>query len=143
MITRVRHTGIVVQDLEKAVWFYEKLGFELWKREFESGAFLDQLVGIPEAKIETAKMKSPCGSMIELLQYLSHPKQKKIEPQPSNQLGCSHLAFTVASIENTLSTIQTAGGSLVNQPALTPSGEVQVAYCHDLEGNLLEIVEEN
>ena len=81
--------------------------------------------------------------MIELLQYLSHPKQKKIEPQPSNQLGCSHLAFTVASIENTLSTIQTAGGSLVNQPALNPSGEVQVAYCHDLEGNLLEIVEEN
>ena len=80
MITRVRHTGIVVHDLEKAVAFYEKLGFELWKREIESGSFLDQLVGIPEAKIETAKMKSPCGSMIELLQYLSHPKQKKIEP---------------------------------------------------------------
>ena len=59
MITRVRHTGIVVQDLEKAVSFYEKLGFELWKREIESGSFLDQLVGIPEAKIETAKMKSP------------------------------------------------------------------------------------
>ena len=102
MITRVRHTGIVVQDLEKAVWFYEKLGFELWKREIESGSFLDQLVGIPEAKIETAKMKSPCGSMIELLQYLSHPKQKKIEPQPSNQLGCSHLAFTVPQLKTHL-----------------------------------------
>ena len=62
-------------------------------KEIESGSFLDQLVGIPGIKIEIEQMKSPCGSMIELLQYLSHPKKKKIEPQPSNQLGCSHLCL--------------------------------------------------
>ena len=142
MITKIRHTGIVVRDLEKAAQFYGQLGFVLWKREIESGPFLDQVVGIADAIVETAKMKAPCGSMIELLQYHSHPLCKKIEPQPSNHLGCSHLAFTVTSIEEALATIQSAGGSLVNKPALAPNSQVQVAYCHDLEGNLLEIVEE-
>ena len=55
MITRIRHTGIVVRDLENAVHFYEKLGFALWKREVESGPFLEEVVGIPAARIETAK----------------------------------------------------------------------------------------
>lgn len=142
MITRIRHTGIVVRDLENAVHFYEKLGFVLWKREVESGTFLEDVVGIPAVRIETAKLKSPCGSMIELLQYHSHPLHKKIEPQPSNQLGCSHIALTVASIEEALNTIQSTGGGLVNRPTLAPTGQVMVAYCHDLEGNLLEIVEE-
>ena len=142
MITRIRHTGIVVRDLENAVDFYKKLGFSLFHREVESGAFLEQVVGIPSARIETAKLKSPCGSMIELLQYYSHPINKKIEPQPPNQIGCSHIALTVASIEEALQTIKSEGGSLVNQPAIVPTGQFKVAYCHDLEGNLLEIVEE-
>ena len=142
MITRFRHTGIVVRNLEKVVNFYEILGFTLWKREVESGPFLEQVVGMPAARIETAKLKAPCGSMIELLQYHSHLSKKKVKAQPSNQLGCSHIALTVVSIEEAMETIQSAGGTVVNPPALSPSGQVKVAYCHDLEGNLLEIVEE-
>jgi len=142
MIKQIRHTGIVVRDLQRAIRFYEGLGFSLWKRELETGAFLEQVVGITGAKIETAKLKAACGSMIELLQYQSHPIKKSITPQLSNQLGCSHIAFTVDSIEETLNSIQKAGGSLVNTPALAPTGQVKVAYCHDHEGNLLEIVEE-
>ena len=69
MIKQIRHTGIVVRDLQRAIRFYEGLGFSLWKRELETGAFLEQVVGITGAKIETAKLKAPCGSMIELLQY--------------------------------------------------------------------------
>jgi catechol 2,3-dioxygenase-like lactoylglutathione lyase family enzyme len=142
MITKIRHFGIVVQDLGKSIRFYEDLGFSLWKREMESGSFTDQVVDLPQVEIETAKLKSSCGAMIELLQYHSHPIQKERAPQPSNHLGCSHIAFTVESIENMLHTIQISGGNLVNKPALAPTGQVKVAYCHDPEGNLLEVVEE-
>jgi predicted enzyme related to lactoylglutathione lyase len=131
-----------VRDLEKAIQFYEELGFSLRKREMESGPFLEQVVGIPSARIETAKLSAPCGSMIELLQYHSHAMQRVVSPQLSNHLGCSHIAFTVDSIEKTLSSIKKAGGFLVNEPALASTGQVKVAYCHDIEGNLLEIVEE-
>ena len=139
MIINIRHTGIVVRDLSKAVAFYEALGFRTWLREQENGQFLEQVIGLKKVQVETAKLKLPCGESIELLQYHSHKDRREIERQRPNQLGCSHIAFSVISIENSLALIRSMGGSQVNHPA--SNGKVKVAYCHDLEGNLLELVE--
>ena len=142
MITKTRHTGIVVRDLSNAMDFYLGLGFELFLRDIEQGEFIDQVVNLSNAKVETAKLRSPCGFLLELLQYHSHPESREIKPQPSNQLGCSHISFTVNSIDKTLQKINSMGGSCPNRPATSSSGKVKVAYCHDPEGILLEIVEE-
>jgi len=142
MIKNIKHTGIVVRNLDKAVSFYEGLGFKMWKRAMEQGAFLDTVVGLKKARVETSKLKAPCGALLELLQYHSHPINQKICFQPSNQLGCSHIALTVKSIEEALDYVQSRAGSLVNPPVTAPEGKVRVAYCHDPEGNLLELVEE-
>ena len=142
MISKLRHTGIVVRNLNQSVVFYEALGFKTWKREIEQGQFLETVVDLKNVRVETAKLKAPCGALLELLQYHSHPVEMEISPQPSNQLGCSHIALTVGSIDKALECVQSCGGSLVNQPATSPDGTVRVAYCHDSEGNLLELVEE-
>jgi catechol 2,3-dioxygenase-like lactoylglutathione lyase family enzyme len=142
MISKIRHTGIVVRKLDQSVAFYEALGFKTWKRDLEQGKFIETVVGLINARVETAKLKAPCGVLLELLEYHSHPEQMEITPQPSNQLGCSHIALTVDSIDETLRCIQKQGGTLVNPPEITPDGTVRVAYCHDPEGNLLELVEE-
>jgi predicted enzyme related to lactoylglutathione lyase len=34
------------------------------------------------------------------------------------------------------------GGSKVNDPITASNGKVRVAYCHDLDGILMELVEE-
>ena len=81
MITKIRHTGIVVRDLEKAVVFYGGLGFKTSTREVEEDSFIEQVVGLRNVSVETAKLSSPCGAMIELLQYHSHPEQKSITKQ--------------------------------------------------------------
>lgn len=142
MIRNIRHTGVVVRDIDKAVRFYEGLGFFTWKREIENGSYIDNIVGLKNAKIEIAKLKSPCGGLLELLQYHSHPVENKIKKQLSNKLGCSHIAFTVKNIDDVIEYIQDNGGSIVNLPE-TPSGDkVRVAYCHDTEGVLIEVVEE-
>ena len=142
MISKLRHTGIVVRNLNQSVVFYEALGFKTWKREIEQGQFLETVVDLKNVRVETAKLKAPCGVLLELLQYHSHPVEMEISPQPSNQLGSSHIALTVGSIDKALECVQSCGGSLVNQPATAPNVTVRVAYCHDLEGNLLELVEE-
>tara|TARA_B100001250_G_scaffold261290_1_gene225081 strand:- start:191 stop:622 length:432 start_codon:yes stop_codon:yes gene_type:complete len=142
MISKFRHTGIVVRDLNKSLVFYEGLGFCLWKREVEEGAFIDNVVGLKGVCVETAKLKSPCGALLELLQYHSHKVNQKIECQPSNKLGCSHIALTVKCIKSALDLIKNMGGSIVKPPLLAPNGLVKVAYCHDSEGVLLELVEE-
>lgn len=142
MILKLRHTGIVVRDLNRAVEFYVGLGFRTWTREIEEGPFLENVVGLEGARVEIAKLEAPCGALLELLQYHSHPERQEIRTQPSNQLGCSHIALTVGSVHEVLQFVQNRGGSLVNQPVKNPNGTVLVAYCHDPEGNLFELVEE-
>ena len=141
MIVNVRHTGVVVQDLERMAEFYRSLGFVDDNRAIEEGEFIDQVTGLENTKLEWIKMKSPDGYLLELLQYLSHPIKENVTNSNSNKLGCSHMAFTVKSVEDTCKSIEQAGGSIVNLPATTPNGKVKVAYCHDPEGVLMEIVE--
>jgi catechol 2,3-dioxygenase-like lactoylglutathione lyase family enzyme len=141
MIKAVRHTGVVVRDLEKSTEFYCALGFVEDNRAIEEGDFIDTVVGLQNAKLEWVKLKAPDGYLLELLQYHSHPEQKEIAKQKSNQLGCSHLAFSVDDIDFICEKIEEIGGSIVNLPALTNDKKVKVAYCYDNEGNLMEIVE--
>ena len=143
MISKIRHTGIVVRNIKNIKDFYEGLGFSTFIHQVESGDFIDRIVGMSNSKIETIKMKSPCGSMIELLEYQSHPSSKKIKIQASNKLGCSHIALTVNDIDNVLKFIKNNGGYPARDVAEDAKLKLKVAYCHDPEGNLLEIVEEN
>ena len=142
MITNARHTGIVVRDLSNTIDFYLGLGFEPFLREMEHGEFIDQVVNLSNAKVEIAKLRSPCGFLLELLQYHSHPETKEIKLQLSNRLGCSHISFTVDDLQKTLSEIEEMGGKFNHPGELSPNGKVKVAYCQDPEGNLLELVEE-
>ncbi|MDB9976118.1 VOC family protein [Candidatus Thioglobus sp.] len=141
MIIGLRHTGIVVRDLEKMIIFYQSLGFVEENRDTEVGDFIDQVTGINQVELEWIKLKSPDGCLLELLKYHSHPENRKIKNSNSNKLGISHIAYTVNDIDETCNKIVKAGGSLVNPPAPSSDGNVKVAYCHDLEGVLMEIVE--
>ena len=142
MIIKTRHTGLVVKDLNKSIKFYETLGLKLWKRELEKGKFISQVVGLDNAEIETAKLKVSDGSLLELLEYKSHPCVIDNASYPSNKHGCSHIAFTVEDIEETSNKIKELGGSIVNAPSTSLNGEVTVMYCHDIDGILMEIVQE-
>ena len=100
------------------------------------------MVGLDSAEIETAKMQVADGSLLELLEYKSHPTNPAISNYPSNMHGCSHVAFTVENIEDISSKIIKLGGSIVNPAAVSDNGFVKVMYCHDLDGILMEIVQE-
>jgi catechol 2,3-dioxygenase-like lactoylglutathione lyase family enzyme len=142
MIVKTRHTGLVVTDISASIEFYEKLGLQVWKREVESGYFISQVVGLDDAVIETAKLKVPDGSLLELLQYKSHPESASGSTYASNKHGCSHIAFTVEDIDAIALKIVQLGGSIVNSPIVSANGLVKVMYCHDLDGILIELVQE-
>lgn len=141
MIKAVRHTGVVVRDLSKSKKFYCALGFVVYSQNIEEGNFIDTVVGYQNTKLEWIKLKAPDGYLLELLQYHSHPERKKVSKQKSNQLGCSHLALCVENIDSVCEKIIDIGGSVLNPPITSEDKKVKVAYCHDNEGNLIEIVE--
>lgn len=141
MIKSIRHTGIVVRDLKESERFYCSLGFVKVSGSLEQGSYIDTLVGLKKVKLEWVKLKAPDGYILELLQYHSHQEYKHLIKQKSNQLGCSHLAFEVDNIDIVCDLIKTLGGGIVNNPALNDNKDAKVVYCHDNEGNLMEMVE--
>lgn len=142
----VRHYGIVIRDLEKMLFFYcTVLGFSVWKRQTEEGEFIDNLVGIRGTVLEWVKLNNSCGSIIELLKYHAPSIENSsvtCEVQASDRPGHSHLAFTVDDLDAKCENILRYGGNTIGLPQRSPDGYVRVLYCHDPEGNLLELVEE-
>lgn len=143
MVLNTRHTGIVVRNLNAAIKFYCGLGMDLVYRMTEEGEYIDTLVGLTNTRLEWAKLKLPDNSLLELLQYHSHPETFGEQLlQESNRLGCSHIAFTVKDINQAITYIIGNGGSIKNDYQISPDGKVKVLYSYDPEGNILEIVEE-
>ena len=142
MIQGIRHTGIVVHDLKKLSNFYIKLGFTIQSQAIEKGSFIEQVTGIKDVSLEWIKMNLPDGSLLELIKYHFPITKEEINcKQPANKFGVSHLAFNVTNINDFCNHVVKFGGSIVNKPAITENKKFQVAYCHDLEGNLFEAVE--
>ena len=85
MIKSVRHTGVVVRDLEKAANFYRALGFIDSNQAIEEGKFIDQVTGLINTKLEWIKLKAPDGYLLELLQYHSHLESEEVTMQRSGK----------------------------------------------------------
>ena len=140
----IRHTGLVVRNLDVSLAFYtDFFGFKLVNRQVESGPYIDSLVGIPQVRLEWAKMTLPGGGMLELLQYHSHPDLSvKPTPTPSNTHGCSQVALTVTNIDALYQKLVAGGYHTTSAPLHSPDGKVKVLYCQDPDNIILEIVEE-
>lgn len=142
MKARVRHTGIVVTDMDRAIGFWtEALGFEVKVRMDEAGPHIDAMMGLDDVRVTTAKLRAPDDSLIELLQFHSHPDAKAWSGT-SKSTGLTHVALTVADIDETCAAVEAFGGSMVAPPQASPDGNVRVTYCRGPEGLLLEVVQE-
>lgn len=139
---RLRHIGIVVRDVKIATAFYKDLfDLELFSEMLEEGEYVEKLVGLPQASIQWAKLKAKDGTMFELLEYKNSPYTEK-DNYPANRLGCSHIAVSVANIDEVYKKLQSYNCKCNSEPLFSPDNKVKVMYAHDLDGTILEIVEE-
>jgi len=140
MIKEIRHTGIVVDDLKKSLWFYkEKMGFKVFKHMDESGHFIDKILGIRNIMVTTVKMVLNNGQMIELLDFKKH--KRGLVPREINDIGPTHLAFTVTNLEKIYNEYIQDGIMFISEPATSLDGHVKVAFCKAPEGTYIELVE--
>lgn len=144
MITSVRHTGLVVRDIEASLKLYrDLLGLAPFSGNVEEGEYIEKVTGIKGAKLKWVKLKAPDGNLLELLQYLApRPAQEKPAPSPSDKLGCSHVAFTVKDIDSLYGTLLNNGYHCNSSPNVSPDKKAKVMYCHDADGIIVELVEE-
>ena len=141
-VRNIRHTGIVVTDIERSIDFYTNiLGFKIEKDLNECGKYIDIFLGLEGVKVRTVKMSLNNSGMIELLYYETH-SEKPDETRRINSIGCSHIALTVDNLENMYKKILDCGLTFISPPHKSPDGLAKVAFCKDLDGTYLELVEE-
>ena len=141
-VKNIRHTGIVVTDMERSVKFYrDVLGLQPAIDFTEEGGYIDRLSAIDGVRLRMVKLVAEEGGMIELLEYASHPETRP----PGNRLceiGPTHGAFTVADVEKIYREWSAKGIPFNSPPQLSPDGKAKVAFFRDPDGTFLEIVEE-
>ena len=140
-VTKIRHTGIVVSDMQTSLPFYrDLLGLEVWWDQIEEGTLAEAVTSVPGARMHTVKLKAPDGVSIELLQYLNTPK-----PVPplngSNNIGCNHVALQVGDLDALYQKASAQGIRFNTPPVVAGGGKAKVTYCRDPEGVILELVE--
>ena len=115
------------------------LGFEIVAHADERGEFIDTVLGLKGVCVTTVKMKTSDGSILELLNYKSHPRLQ--EARAINDIGISHIAFTVDNIDRDYQRLREKGVKFFSSPQTNPEGTAKVVFCEDPKGNILELVQ--
>jgi len=140
-IKGTRHFGIVVRNLKTSIAFYEDLGLKITKQMDESGEHIDKMLSLTDVNVTTVKMSAPkTDTLIELLHY-KNPIPKEIE-RKINDLGPSHLAFTVKNLSENYKNLLQKGIEFFSEPQLSSDKRVLVVFCNDPNGIPIELVEQ-
>ena len=141
MIKAMRHTGLVVADMTRALHFWcDVLGFSVVRQMDESGPQIDAMLNLRDVRVTTAKLAAPDGGQLELLKFHSHPDQASWGGMPYST-GFTHIALTVHSMAEAVKRLSEHGVYFPNPPQRSPDGKVIATYAQGPEGVLLELVE--
>ena len=139
MINKIRHTGIVVDNLEDSLDFYvTRLGFSVSKRMDEQGNFIGKILGLENVLVTTVKMTLG-EQMVELLDFVSHKATP--ERYTINSIGPTHLAFSVRDLGQVFEEFTSSGIEFISEPSISPDGFAKVAFCRAPEGTFIELVQ--
>lgn len=133
--TVFNHIGLCVSDRKRARRFYEELlGFTFWWEIDPPDDGTDKLLQLtaPIGLHGTYLIRD--GVVLELLDYAAREAAAGGE-RPMDQLGLTHLSFSVASLEDRLNRVAQLGGTVVDDTVSEHS-----AMIRDPDGQLIELL---
>lgn len=140
-ITNIQHIGIVVSDMERSLRFYrDLLGMEVWADFKDDSDYVQAVTDVPGANIWMIKLRAADCVSIELLQYLSHPRDVP-KPIRACDVGCNHVALQVDGLDTLYEKLLAEGVHFHAPPGVSPDGGAKVTYCRDPEGVIIELAE--
>src|SRR6202012_5912076 len=115
-VKRLDNIGIVVEDLELTIDFFQELGLELEGRATIEGEWAGRVTGLGDQRVEIAMMRTPDGhGRLELSRFLTPAAVADHRNAPVNALGYLRVMFAVDDIEETLEKLRKRGAQLVGE----------------------------
>jgi lactoylglutathione lyase len=133
--TVFNHVGLCVADRERSRRFYEGLlGFQFWWEIEPPDDRTAQLVQLPEPLGVHATYLVRDGFVLELIDYSKrevHAGKERV----MDQLGLTHISFSVPDLDGVLEKVAEFGGAVVDGTV-----SEQSAMIRDPDGQLLELL---
>ena len=142
-LKRIDNVGIVFEDLQAAIAFFEELGMELEGEMRIEGDWSDRIVGLKDQQVDIAMMRTPDGhGRLELMQY-QRPAVITPEPKvaPANTLGIRRIMFAVDNIDDTVKRLSDLGAELVGE-IVQYENQYRLCYLRGPEGVTIALAEE-
>lgn len=140
----VHHVGVTVEDLDRAVAFWEALlGVASRDRRVLQGPQLATMVGYPGIRIDSCWVDLPGGTALELLRYLDRDDEP-YDPGTAHP-GNVHLCFHVGDMEVAHAHAVACGAEAVGGPitvAAGPRAGARLAYLRAPDGVTVELVQD-
>lgn len=141
MSNLARHVGIVVNDLEKSIHFWQELiGFKAVSDNIEPSPYIEELLSLNATNLRTLKFSDKKGFIIELLKFNSSNKESDWQGDLSTT-GLTHIALTVENIEKIVNRLNEFNYTSLSKIMKSPNGQVKVVFINGPENLKLELVE--
>jgi catechol 2,3-dioxygenase-like lactoylglutathione lyase family enzyme len=141
-VKRMDNVGIVVEDLDAAIAFFDELGLKLEGRATVEGAWAGRVTGLGSQSVEIAMMVTPDGhSRLELSRFIAPAVIADHRNAPVNALGYLRVMFTVNDIDETLGRLRKRGAQLVGE-VVQYEKAYRLCYIRGPEGLLIGLAEE-
>ena len=145
-LKRLDNIGIVVDDLELTIDFFQELGLELEGRATIEGEWAGRVTGLVGQRVEIAMMRTPDGhSRLELSRFLTPPVIADHRNAPVNALGYLRVMFAVDDIDETIERLRKRGAQLVGdvvQYVVQYKDAYRLCYIRGPEGLLIGLAQE-
>lgn len=141
-VQRMRHVGIVFDDLVAATAFFVELGLTLQGDGDVAGEWLDRVIGLDGIEMRFAVLETPDGNArFELTKFLAPPGPNGDRRAPANTPGFRHLAFDVSDLDRVVARLQALGAELIGE-IVRYGDSFRLCSIRGPEGIIVELTEE-
>jgi lactoylglutathione lyase len=125
------HVGLTVEDIDRSkAWYADAFGFAT-QLEFQ----------LPEG-VRGAMLRTEHGARIELFEVPGCGSGLKWADPPAamRTTGFGHVGLEASDLEAAFAQATAAGGVAVWEPRQSPEPGLRMAFIHDPDGNLIELI---
>jgi catechol 2,3-dioxygenase-like lactoylglutathione lyase family enzyme len=127
-------------------FYRDVLGLSVIRQITIGGDWIQSITGLNEVEADVVYLEADPGAGLELIRYRTPEGSQPAGLGAPNTLGIRHIAFRVEDLDATARALQTAGVEFLSDIREVPTTQVdfagdkkRIVYCHDPEGNLLEL----